>query len=325
MRKLLAAVLAAGISALILLPAGAAGAPRAHRYPVGDGKGRSVAISVTAACRASCRSANPRRIASFLGTLAHGSEMSLLKVELDTPSQIASDCGRGSQACYFSAASRMLINGNDAAAHDGATREFVVAHEYGHHLAQHRPAPPPGSAAIDWGAPRWATYEHICRGKRSGRYFPGSQRGRRYFQNPGEAFAEVFAFNRFPGAPVHWSWSASLKPGPGAFAAIRADVSSPWQGMRSLGYGRRLNGGGSATHSFSTPLDGSITLRLRGPHASRFELRLLDPAGHLLASSAGRRPGATLRYDVCGQRRLRAVVRRTAPGSGGYRLTIRTP
>lgn len=304
-------VLVAAISTLLVAPAAA----HARRYPVGDGKGRSVAISVTAACRSACRSADPRRIASFLGTLAHGSEMSLLNVELDSPSQIASDCGRGSQACYFSAGSRMLINGNDTAARDGATREFVIAHEYGHHLANHRPAPPPYSPAIIWGTPRWASYERVCRSRH-----PYS-----YYRNPGEAFAESFAFNRFPDAAVRWAWSPPLKPDAGAFAAIRADVRSPWRARSFRPRRHRLRTGGRAAYSFSTPLDGSVTLRLRGPQAARFELRLIAPSGRVLRSSAGRRPGAPLRFNVCGQRRLRVVVRKRGRGTGRYRLAIQRP
>lgn len=293
----------------------------ARRYPVGDRKGRSVAIAVTAACRATCKAADPRQIAGFLGTVAHGNEISLLSVELNTPSQISAGCGGGTQACYFVGGNRMLINGNKTPAKDGASREFVLAHEYGHHLAQHRPAPRLYSPPIDWGTPRWAGYERICQGKRKRRYFPGNQRSR-YFQNPGEAFAEAFAFNRFPRARVKWAWSASLKPDAGAFAAIRADVSSPWSGPGDAYFSRRIGRGRRSSHSFPTPIDGGVTLRLRGPRATQFELRLFDRAGRLLRTGRGR---AILRYDVCGKTGLRAEVRRLARGPGRYRLAVRTP
>lgn len=287
----------------------------ARRYPVGDDRSRSVEIAVTASCRLYCSDADPAEIASFLGTLPHASEMNLLKVELDAPWQIASTCGAGAQACYYPFGDRMVINGNATLAKDNATREFVIAHEYGHHLADHRPAPPPNSPAIAWGTPRWARYERVCRTPH-----PGG-----YFRNPGEAFAESFAFLRFPDAPVRWAWSASLKPDAGAFAAIRADVRSPWR-ERSLRLGSaRLRRGGRTAYAFSTPFDGAVTLRLRGSSASRFVLRLVAPSGRVLRSSVRRRLGASLRFNVCGQRRLRVVVRKRGPGADRYRLAIERP
>jgi len=304
-----------------LASARASATARTRRYPVGDGRGRSVAISVTAACRATCQVAAPQRIADFLGTLAHGDEMSLLNVEMNTRSQISASCGGGAHACYFAGINRMLIVGNGSPAEDGAPRRFVIAHEYGHHLAQHRRAPALHSPAIDWGTLRWARYERICQGRRKRRYFPGNQR-LHYFRNPGEAFAEAFAFNRFRGARVKWAWSSSLKPDAGAFAAIRADVGSPWPGRSTSGFSRRLSGGRLATHSIPTPLDGTVTLRLGDPRASQFELRLFDRSGRLLRAGRG---GGALRFDVCGQAGLRAEVRRLTRGAGRYRLTVRTP
>src|SRR3954447_10679469 len=167
----------------------------ATRYAVGDAKGRTVAVSVTTACSASvlaCNAADPQTIATFLGTLPHGDEIGALTVQITTDPEIAVDCGPGAQACYFPGDNRMLISGNDTTGTDGATREFVLAHEYGHHVATHR-SNSPFDPTVDWGTKYWATYEHVCEGVDANQLFPGDE-GTHYFENPGEAFAESFAF-----------------------------------------------------------------------------------------------------------------------------------
>ncbi len=138
------------------------------RYAINDGSGETVAITVTAACQAICSAAEPQQIADFLGTLLHGPEMELLTVQLDTPSQIEFDCGYGAQACYYGGENKIVLSGDDTPAPEGASREFVLAHEYGHHIARHRESPSPFPPAIDWGTPRWSSYENVCQGSREG-------------------------------------------------------------------------------------------------------------------------------------------------------------
>ena len=148
----------------------------AQRYPVNDGKGRTVAITSRPFCNpATCNSAEPQLIADFLGTLIHGDEISLLTVQLLTDGEIRGRCGLGAGACYFSGADTMLINGNDRTGPDGASRDFVIAHEYGHHVAEHR-RNPPFQPTIFWGTKRWATYERVCQGTRAGPLLPGRRR-----------------------------------------------------------------------------------------------------------------------------------------------------
>jgi hypothetical protein len=296
-----------------------------NRYPINDGSGETVAISVTEACQAACTAAEPQQIADFLGTLIHGSEMELLTVQLDTPSQIEFDCGYGAEACYYGGENKIVLSGEDTPASEGASREFVLAHEYGHHVAQHRESPSPFPAAIDWGTPRWSSYENVCQGSRAGALFPGNE-GLHYFRDPGEAFAESFAHLRFPESKVPWRWAPALKPDEGAFQAIREDTLEPWLGRSAF----RLQGrtlprhGGAAVRAFGTPLDGTVSLRPAG--RPRYELSLLNPAGRVLRTS---RHGLSFRhqlnYTVCGQSRLRVAIRSSRRSGGAFKLQIQRP
>jgi len=295
------------------------------RYAVDDGSGATVAIAVTAACRETCTAAEPQQIANFLGTLVHGPEMELLTVQLDTPSQVDFDCGYGAQACYYGLQNKIVIGGNDTPAEDGASREFVLAHEYGHHVARHRLSPAPFPPAIDWGTARWSSHERICQLRRDRRVFPGSF-GLHYFRDPGEAFAEAFARARFPVGAPPWRWLPALKPDDRALRAIRRDTLRPWRGRTAL----RLRGrvpprrGRPAVRAFRTPLDGKVSLRPRG--ARRYLLRLTSRSGHLLRSAPrGLGFGNRLDFTVCGQTRLRLALRSAIRSGGAFRLLIQRP
>jgi hypothetical protein len=295
------------------------------RYPIDDGSDETVAISVTESCEALCDAADPQQIAEFLGTLIHGPEMELLHVQLDTPSQIEFDCGYGAQACYYGGENKIVLSGDDTAAPEGASREFVLAHEYGHHLAHHRESPSPFPEAIDWGTPRWASYEHVCQGSRAGALFPGNE-GLHYFRDPGEAFAESYAHLRFPESKIPWRWISSLEPSAGAFRAIEEDVLDPWVGRTSFKLqGRLRRPDTAAVRAFGTPLDGTVSLRAVHERP-RYDLSLLNPAGRILRSS--RRDlslGRQLNYTVCGQSTLRVAIRAPHRLGGGFALQIQRP
>ncbi len=296
-----------------------------NRYSIDDGSGETVAIAVTDACRVVCTAADPQPIANFLGTLIHGAEMGLVTVQLDTPSQIEFDCGFGAQACYYGSENRIVISGNDALAPEGASRDFVLAHEYGHHVARHRASPSPFPAAIDWGTARWSSYEHVCQRSRAGALFPGDE-GLHYFRDPGEAFAESFAHYRFPASGVPWRWLRVLKPDRGAFEAIREDTLDPWWGRTAFGLRGRVppRRGGPAVRTFRTPLDGTVSLRPAGRH--RYNLSLLNPAGRVLRPSRqGLGLGRQLDYTVCGQTRLRLAIRSSRRSAGAFKLQIQRP
>jgi len=300
------------------------------RYPVDDAQGRTVAISVTSACAASvllCNSADPQAIASFLGTLVHGDEMSSLNVQITTDPEITSECRSPSvQACYFSGQSRLLISGNDTTGTDGASREFVLAHEYGHHVADNR-FNPPFLPTVNYGPKYWTTYEHVCEGVRAGTYVPGAEEGDDYFRNPGEAWAESFAFNRFPDAPVKWAWIDSLKPNAAALAAVTRDTLRPWAGPAKTVFSRRFRKGGAAsfTRRIKTPLDGSVVLALSGHPGENLNLILRNGAGRVVKRSIGPTANERINYTACGDRGFSAVVKRAGPAAGRFKLTISRP
>jgi len=297
----------------------------AGRYSINDGSGETVAVSVTEACQVACGAADPQQIANALGTFIHGPEMELLTVQLDTPSQIEFDCGYSAQACYYGEENKIVLSGDATPASEGASREFVLAHEYGHHVARHRESPPPFPGAIDWGPPRWSSYEHVCQRSRAGALFPGNE-GLHYFRDPGEAFAESFAHLRFPESKVPWRWVSSLKPDAGAFEAIRDDTLEPWFGRTAFKLRGRVpqRHGGAAVRTFGTPLDGTVSLRPAGQ--PRYDLSLLSSAGHVLRSSRhGLSFNHQLNFTVCGQSQLRIAIRSFPRSGGAFKLQIQRP
>ena len=299
------------------------------RYPVGDAKGRTVMIEVTLICQSDpvgCPDADPGAMAAFLGSLVHKGEISTLSVLIAHPSEMNAVCGDAAAlACYYSDRDQMVIPGRDFLASDGANRDFVIAHEYGHHIADHR-RNPPFVPTVSYGTKRWSSYERVCQGTAAGRYFPGNQ-GSRYYQNPGEAFAEAYAFNRFPALGVTWNWDESLRPDDDAYAAIRADVRRPWKRRTrivhtgTVGPDRR-----AVTRRLATPLDGDVSLKLRGEPGAQLDLLVRGPRGHVLATSAHLGPRERIRVPVCGARTLRVTIRRRSGRPGGdFRLIARRP
>lgn len=298
-----------------------------QRYSINDGSGATIAVSVTEACKAQCDVTDPQRVANVIGSFIHGPEVNLLSVQLDTEFELGFDCGYGAEACYFTGANKVVIGGYEEADGDGATFDFVLAHEYGHHVAQHREMPAPFSSAVEWGPERWASLEGVCQGERHGRFYPGDE-GTHYFEDPGEAFAEAFARYHFREAPPTWHYSPALRPDAAAFRAIREDTLSPWRGRTSFTLSGRVpaRGEGAAVESLRTPLDGLVSLRPASLRGHGYELALRSRAGRLLRRSRNALdPGQRLDYAVCGEHRLRLVITSTRRHPGPFRLQIQRP
>jgi hypothetical protein len=295
------------------------------RYPLDDGSDDSIAVNVSAACQAECDAANPRAIAGFIGTLIHGPEVNLLTVQLDTPFELGFDCGFDAEACYFGGENRIVIGGDSAVGPDSASREFVLAHEYGHHVAQHRDIPAPFPAAIDWGTERWSSVENVCQGNRAGALFPGDE-GFHYYEDPGEAFAESFAFNRFPEAAVEWAWAPTLRPSAASLEALRRDTLRPWLARHSFTVSGRVPRSGAIVQEFRTPFDGKVSIGPVGGRKLGYELIIRNRSGRTLRSSRqGVSSGHRLDYTVCGQSRLRVAIRALGPPGKHFKLTIQRP
>jgi hypothetical protein len=308
----------------------AAASAESDRYTVGDAQASSVSIEVSAQCAPTvllgivlpggCNPPpDPGGLAGFLGSLPHGNELDLLNVLMATQAEITSICGANTLACYFPDSNRMVVRGNSSPPAGGVSRDFVVAHEYGHHLAHHRNNEP--WDALTRGPKRWATFERVCQGVEAGSYFPGDQ-GVHYFENPGEAFAEAFAFARFPNETA-WLWTESLRPSALALEKIRDDAVDPWQTRRMVRWhGRLRQGVRSLTRVFATPLDGLFTVRLRSAGGTNFKLVLVNPGGRRSAASWSRR--ARVGFTVCGQAGVRVrVVRRR--GAGRFTVAVLRP
>ncbi len=309
---------------------GAAGARIAasassQRYPLDDASGDSIAVDVTADCQRECDAADPQAIADTIATFIHGPEVDLLTVQLDTPFELGFDCGFEAQSCYFGGENKIVLSGDADPAPDSASRDFVLAHEYGHHVAQHRDLPSPFRAAIDWGTERWSSVEHVCEGHRAGALFPGDE-GTHYYEDPGEAFAESFAFNRYPEAAVKWAWAPALRPTPASLRALRDDTLRPWLGRRSFTVSGRVPRDGALVQEFRTPLDGRVSIGPAGDRTLGYELTLRSRSGKTLRSSRqGVSPQHRLDYTVCGQSRLRVAVQALGRPGKRFQLTIQRP
>lgn len=253
--------------------------------------------------------------ADFLASLPHGEELRRVTVYLLTRRQVRRRCGRGAAACYDPGREAMYVPGSPPS--DGSfTVEDVVAHEYGHHIANNRRNPP--WSAFDRGTKRWASHEEICRGIRSGRLNPNL-----YVQDPAEGFAEAYLVT----AGGRWGGIVSRKFRPNARSRslIRSDVRSPWSGSRTKSWAARLRRGQLARRKVRTPLDGRMTVNLNVPGRADFDLYLLSRRGNrVLKRSRGRGSKERIRHVVCGEPAFK-VEARALRGRGRAEVTASRP
>jgi len=287
-------------------------------------------------------------IANVLGRLDHGPEMAQLKVYVATPAEIAETCGETVIACYMPSEEEMIVSGLNQPV-DGVPRDFAIAHEYGHHIAESQKGDL--YPAIEAGTIRWATYERVCQFTRSRHLFPGDQ-GDHYWQDPEEAFAESYAHLTDPEDSVSWQYSPLLAPTPASLAKIQADLSNPWNGPAServagsvaepasAAAPARVSGpAGSAlegavavsspetfSRAVATPLDGRVSVTLQAPAGADLGVSLRDPGdGRVLAgATTGEGGTAQISYPSCGHDALQLEVR-SLHGGGSFEAAVVKP
>lgn len=259
-------------------------------------------------------------LVGFLDSLVHDRELNNLKVYVATASEMKHFCGGLAAACFIPGEGRIYIVGQEE--FGGAPTTYVLAHEYGHRIEAKRRNPPFPGGPLLWGTKRWASVMGVCQGTREGKYAPGDE-GRRYFEDPGEAFAESYAWSQFGSGIVEWRWAPSLHPNAAAYAALRNDVLHPWVPQELERQGQLTSGRSGHVYRLRPKSDGGLHVAMTG--SGDLELGLLDARGKLLAvSSRGSSSRGHLNYLVCGDRNLRLVVRASNP-PGRYRLQISMP
>ena len=194
--------------------AGAAVARSASaRYLTADGI--SIPVDVSSSYKAT--PAIVQSYVTFLGSLLHGPELRSLHVYIAPPKQITSTfCGAGTLACYEGDNQTMYVPG--ASQQSNPPLQFLIAHEYGHHIELNRSNAP--WSAFDTGVKNWFTYEQVCTRMQSRKL------GTSYWSDPSEGFAESYADMQYPGVP--FPYNALMLPDQGSYQAIRQDVLRPW-------------------------------------------------------------------------------------------------
>jgi hypothetical protein len=261
----------------------------------------------------------------LLGNLPHGSELGKLHLSVAPADEVSRSCGGGTEvlACYLLDSHTMVVPGEQpaAAAEGGYTVDYIVSHEYGHHVSAYRKNTP--WDAFSYGPKYWDSQELICAGVLEHRYAPGDE-GDNYASNPAENWAETYARLVYPDQP--WTFDPSLKPDAAALAAARRDVEHPWTHGEKRTFSGRLSAG--TTHSDSAvtlTLDGEFSVRLHGPSGANYDIVLLAD-GERVGASHARGSGDHLSYDAAcrthqSENVTVRIVRRS--GSGPFSATVR--
>jgi hypothetical protein len=288
-------------------------------------------------------------VAAILRRLDHGPELERLTVYLATAAEIEQVCGATVVACYVPGRMEMVVSGEDRAI-AGVPRDFAIAHEYGHHIANTQQGDL--QAPLGAGTIRWATYERVCQFTRAHELFPGDQ-GAHYWEDPEEAFAESYAHLNEPDAGVSWQYTPLLAPTTASLTKIRADVARPWTGPTSAVWadsvtappasaGRRQVIGGPmagiagaaavgqpswvSTRLVRTPLDGRVSIHLQASAGADYAVILRDVgSGRPLSRARSGEGGATdISYGNCGRDSLLLEIR-SLHGAGTFEATVVKP
>jgi hypothetical protein len=293
-------------------------------------------------------------VLAALEALPHGPELAQLSVLVATPTELASICGEAVLACYFPGEEEMVVSGDEGAA-AGVPRDFAIAHEYGHHLANLAEQAAAGASApispLSSGTLRWATYERVCQLTRSGRLFPGDQ-GAHYWEDPEEAFAETYAELADPAAAVPWQFTPLLAPSRASLEKVRADLERPWSGpvTRTLsgelsapparpshhpaGAGPESIGAAAvvdappwvAQRRLKTPLDGRVAVSVTAPASAELAFLLRESGSDRILARGQAKPGQSseISFANCGRDDLSLEVR-SLHGAGPFEAIVRRP
>jgi hypothetical protein len=204
--------------------------------------------------------------------------------------------------------------------------ESVLAHEYGHHIANNRINTPWNAG--NYGPKRWASYMNICERVEAGTAFPGDE-GAHYTLNPGEAWAE--SYRQMVWSSRTWaSWpqepwavvDQSFYPDSVALGLARQDVLSPWSQFQVDQQPKTITGRlpkrqRTVTVRVAAPNDGYLSIELFSPDDGRFTL--IDGESGAIVEKAT----VTASHTICGTRSFRIKI--TGPAGKRYRIEVHTP
>jgi hypothetical protein len=289
------------------------------RYALGDG--RFIRVILSEAYEPD--PAVPESIARFVSTLLHGGEVDGVTVFMATPETLRLACGRGAEGCFNDVENLVLMPGVPPAS--GISLEEILAHEYGHAVANGRSNYP--FPALLFGTKRWATHERVCERvfRNVGR---NEEPGIPYRSVPGEAFADSYRILN-GGNPALWVFDRVYFPTPTSLRLIRADVLNPWAQRLPL----LLRGSFPAgrpdirlrRYRLRAPLDGVLRIQVTAPPGSDFDLELRTPGVSFpVARAVTRGRSDRIAAIICGTRSFSLLVRRHS-GSGRFVLRVSKP
>jgi hypothetical protein len=249
--------------------------------------------------------------AEFFATLPHGPELERVTIYFAPIDEVQTICGLRALACYSPQTEQIVAPAEEIEGQP--SRQSILAHEYGHHLANNRLNLP--WSGLAFGPKRWASYMDICAGIEAGTFSM-----RQYELDPAEGFAEAYRVlveRRLGLEPSPWEIvDTAFEPDETALALIEQDAADPWLRNAVL----RLKGAKTRSFRFATPLDGRLTITLRAPRTSVYELRV---PGAPVRRARGQGP-ASVSTRVCGTRLGTARVR-LVKGKGAFQLTVSRP
>ncbi len=247
-------------------------------------------------------------VTDFVGSLLRGDELENVSFVMVSPPEIAGWCGPHAAGCYVPSVTDTLIIAPSEDPGGPMTAKAILAHEYGHHVANNRANAP--WSALFYGTKRWASYLDVCAATLANQFFPGDG-FEHYALNPGEGFAEAYrVVNERRRGAVESPWrivDERFYPDATAAALIEQDVMDPWTMHTTATFRGRFTPGGPNRQSFevATGLDGIATASVRAPMGAKFRVT---------QSMA----------TICGQRITYFTVRRVK-GFGKFVLSVSRP